>query len=308
MAVTQPELSTAQTPGDAPIESKPLVKSISVLRSGWAEQHTEHRRGSIMPRLWWVFTSRHWVKAPVHYFLIDHADGPVLFDTGLDPAIKTDPTYISSAIGRFLLPWIFRLHITEDDRLDRLLERKNLSARDVHTAVISHLHFDHVGGIGEIPQANLLVSAREWAQMSDPHPEYEWMLPEHINIPNAKWTPIEFGPSDDALFAAFDGIYDVAGDGAIVLLPTPGHTPGSLSMLVRSEGWPPILLVGDLAYDVDLLMTDTIPGTGDAKTLRASYATVRSLKEKLPDLVIVPSHDARAAETLQHALSGPRQG
>jgi N-acyl homoserine lactone hydrolase len=99
----------------------------------------------------------------------------------------------------------------------------------------------------------------------------------------------------------FEGIYDVASDGSMILLPTPGHTPGSVSMLIRSEGWAPILLVGDLTYEAALLETGGIPGTGDAATLRASYVNVRRLKEKLPDLVIVPSHDFAAAEAIGRA-------
>lgn len=283
---------------------QPAIKSIQVFSTGWGEQHKEHRYGTSKPQLWWVLMSRSWVKTAINFFLIEHRDGPVLFDTGLDPAILTDPNYISSAIGRFLLRRIFRLHITPDDRLDRLLAAQSFAAREVRRAVFSHLHFDHVGGIAHIPQAELIVSAREWAMLSAPHPEREWILSEHIEIPNANWRPFEFQPSDDPLFEPFGGIYDVAGDGSMILLPTPGHTPGSLSMLVRSDGWSPILLVGDLAYEADLLMRDVVSGTGDAKQLRASYAKVRRLKEQLPDLVIVASHDTNVAAAIEAAQSG----
>ena len=169
----------------------------------------------------------------------------MLFDTGLDPAIRTDPNYISSALGRFLVRRIFRFHVGLDDRLSDGLAGLGFSASDVGKAVISHLHFDHVGGIAEIPQADLLVSRREWAQLAEPHPEREWILREHIEIPGAKWRPIDFEPTDDPLLAPFGGSYDVAGDGSMVLVPTPGHTPGSMSMLVRSSAlrrcyWSPI--------------------------------------------------------------------
>ncbi|MCP4383399.1 MAG: MBL fold metallo-hydrolase, partial [Hyphomicrobiales bacterium] len=147
--------------------------------------------------------SRSWVSVPISFFLIEHRDGLVLFDTGLDPAIMMDPTYIDSVIGRFLLPRIFRLHISEDDRLDRVLAKGGFAAKDIRTAVLSHLHFDHVGGIAEIPQADLLVSEREWAQLASRHVEREWILREHIEIPNAKWHPISFSPTDDPLFDGF---------------------------------------------------------------------------------------------------------
>ncbi len=281
----------------------PLIRSLHVLSSGTAEQHEEHRYGTWMPRTMWALLSRSWVKLPINYFLIVHRDGPVLFDTGLDPSILTDPSYIDSPIGRFLLRHIFRFENTCGDRLDHLVAATGFDARDIKHAVISHLHFDHVGGIAQIPQANLIVSEDEWAQLSEPHPEREWILREHIEIPGAQWHPIQFQPADDPLLQEFAGAYDVAGDGSMILLPTPGHTPGSMSMLIRQDGWRPILLVGDLTYEARLLEEDITPGTGDADTLRDTYAKVRHLKEQLPDLVLVPAHDFAAAESIAQATT-----
>lgn len=277
------------------------ISALHTVSTGRGEQHPEHRFGSRMPRLWWVLTSRRWIELPITATLIEHRDGFVLFDTGLDPAILTDPNYISKAIGRFLLRRIFRLHISPEDRLDRQLSRLGFSASDIKTVVISHLHFDHVGGIAQVPQADLLVSKTEWQILSKPHPEYEWILREHIEIPGAKWHPTTFTPTDDPLLAPFGGCHDVMGDGSLVLIPTPGHTEGSLSMLVRSPPFAPILLVGDLAYQADLLLNDQVPGTGDAEQLRSSYAKVRALKQKLPDLVIVAAHDPNGADALKAA-------
>ena len=286
------------------LDAESTINSLHVLNSGWAEQHKEHRYGSRGPQLWWVLTSRSWVKLPISFFLIQHRDGPVLFDTGLDPAILSNPQYISQPVGQFLVRRLFRWHITDEDRLDKVLVKAGVAAGSICRAVISHLHFDHVGGIAQIPQAELLVSEREWAQLSEPHPEREWILREHVELPHAQWRPISFQPTDDPLFDGFDGVYDVAGDGSMVLLPTPGHTPGSLSMLIRREGWAPILLVGDLTYEASLLENDITPGTGDAAELKRTYAKVRQLKQRLPDIVIVPSHDFTADQTIVRATQG----
>ena len=278
------------------------ISSLQVLQCGRAEQHKEHRFGSRLPQLWWVFFGRNWVPLPLQAFVLAHRDGLLLFDTGIDPAVQFDKGYIKQAIGRFLLPRIFKFHLSETDRIDHVLAEAGVAASDIQTAVISHLHFDHVGGIAHIPQADLLVSAREWAILSEPHPEQEWILPEHIEIPGAKWQQITFQPSDDPIFEGFEGIHDVAGDGSMVLLPTPGHTAGSMSMLVRQDGWDPILLVGDLTYEAALLEQDIVPGTGDSKTLMASFEKVRRLKSQLPGLVIVASHDFGAEAAITHAM------
>lgn len=282
-------------------DSNRRIASIRVLGCGHAEQHEEHRFGSRMPQLWWVFFGRRWVPLPLQCFLIEHRNGWVLFDTGIDPAIMSNKRYIKQAIGRFLLPRIFRFHLTKTDRIDHVLAKAGIPASDIQKAILSHLHFDHVGGIAQIPQADLLVSEQEWAILSSPHPEHEWVLREHIDRPSAKWRKISFEPTDDPLFEGFEGIYDVAGDSSMILLPTPGHTPGSMSLLIREKGWAPILLVGDMTYEVASFERDIVPGTGDRKTLLASFAKVRLLKQHLPDLAIVATHDFAAKETISQS-------
>ena len=221
--------------------------------------------------------SRSWIEVPTNVYVIEHRDDLVLFDAGLDPVIGPD------------------------DTLTKKLEGLGYSAADVRKVIVSHLHFDHVGCIANVPQAELLVSRDEWRQLSGPHPERDFIFREHIELPSAKWCQIDFAPTSDPLFAPFGGCFDVMGDGSMTLLPTPGHTPGSTSMLVRTDGLPPLLLVGDLTYEVGLLMKDQVPGTGDKTQLRSSFAKVRTLKMQLPDLVILPAHDPAATEALRAA-------
>ena len=99
------------------------IKAVHVITTGYVEQHKEHRYGTSKPLMWWVLTSRSWVKAPITAFVIEHRDGLVLFDTGLDPALVSDPDYISSPIGRFLLKKIFRIHIGPEDALATALRQ-----------------------------------------------------------------------------------------------------------------------------------------------------------------------------------------
>ena len=280
----------------------PAIKAVHEITTGYVEQHKEHRYGTSKPLMWWVLTSRSWVKAPITAYAFEHRDGLVLFDTGLDPALASDPDYISSPIGRFLLKRIFRFHIGPEDALDKQLETINLRAADVRKVVVSHLHFDHIGGISHVPQAELLVSKDEWRRFNAPNPEQDWMLREHIELPGANWQPIEFLPTNDPLLAPFGLCFDCMGDGSMILLPTPGHTNGSMSLLVQCSGLPPLLFVGDLTYELEPLRNDQVPGVGDPEQLKASFAKVRELEKALPDLVVIPSHDPCATGKLARAL------
>ncbi len=281
----------------------PTIKAVHELTTGYVEQHEEHRYGTKKPLMWWVLTSKSWVKAPITAYAIEHKDGLVLFDTGVDPALVSDPDYISSPIGRFILNKVFRFHIGPEDALDKRLEAVDLDAADVSKVVVSHLHFDHIGGIAHVPQAELLVSDAEWQRLNAPNPERDWILREHIELPGANWKTVSFTPTDDPVLEPFGVSHDCMGDGSLVLLPTPGHSPGSMSLLVRSAGMPPLLFVGDLSYELEPLHKDQVPGIGDAEQLRASFAKVRALEASLPDLVVIPSHDPFASDKLNRALS-----
>jgi glyoxylase-like metal-dependent hydrolase (beta-lactamase superfamily II) len=191
-----------------------------------------------------------------------------------------------------------KFHIGEDETLDAQLATLGYSAAEVDTAILSHLHQDHIGGIPALSSADLLVTAAEWAQLAGFSPEARGFLRQRIEIPGARWSRVGFEPTNDATLAPFVESLDVMGDGSLVLLPTPGHTAGSLSLLVRRRTLPPLLLVGDLTYEAALLKRRQIPGVGDRSQLTRTTEKVLALTEQMPGLVILPAHDPTAAERL----------
>ena len=100
----------------------PAIKTVRVLSTGSGEQHKEHRFGSRLPKNIWALISRSWFKIPIHAFVLEHRDGLVLFDAGMNPAVVSQPDYIDSRIGRFFLRRVFRLNIGPEDSLSRQLE------------------------------------------------------------------------------------------------------------------------------------------------------------------------------------------
>jgi glyoxylase-like metal-dependent hydrolase (beta-lactamase superfamily II) len=180
----------------------------------------------------------------------------VLFDTGQDRASVTDPDYFPGGLNGVVYDRLARFDIGPDQTLARGLAALGHRPSDVHTAVISHLHQDHLGGLPELPDARIVVSEREWESVRRP-----------------------------------------------LAATTPGHTPGSLSMLVRRPGRAPFLLVGDLTYDAGLLAAGEIPGVGNKPQLPRAVAAVNTLRQRLPGLTVLAAHDPGAASLLAAATA-----
>jgi glyoxylase-like metal-dependent hydrolase (beta-lactamase superfamily II) len=266
----------------------------------------QHVRNTGTPAIWWLMTSRKWTDPrPINVYVIEHRDGLVLFDTGQDRASVTDPGYFPrSGLTGLIYRRLARFHIDPDQTLTARLAAIGHDIADVHTAVLSHLHQDHIGGLPELGHADLVLDQREWQSLRQPRPEMRGLLSKHIDLPGLRWRPVTPEPTDDPDLAPFTAAHDLFGDGSLVLLPTPGHTPGSLSMLVRQAGATPLLMVGDLTYDAYLMQDGLVPGLGDRALVRRSSRAVNTLRGRYPDLVILPAHDPAAGARLSASSWG----
>jgi glyoxylase-like metal-dependent hydrolase (beta-lactamase superfamily II) len=146
-----------------------------------------------------------------------------------------------------------------------------------------------------------MVADAEWRAMEQPGATLNGFMRRHIDLPGVRYRRVSVAPTGDPGLAPFSSAHDLMGDGSLVLLPVPGHTPGSTALLVRRPGFAPLLMVGDLTYEAGLLLAGRIPGVGDKAGLHASSDLVRSLVDLSPDLVILPAHDPGAAERLRRA-------
>jgi len=279
------------------------IGTVLVFSTGTTRIHPQHAYGSRIPMYAWILGSRRWTPPrPVNAYVIEHARGLVLFDLGQDRASVSDPDdYFPGQPIRFLYDRLARFQIGPQETLTAQLAERGYAPSDVRLAVMSHLHEDHIGGIRELPNAEFVLSSAEWATMEQPLPELRGFLRRHIALPGVRYRKVEFDPVSDPDFAPFDRAHDLMGDGSLVLLPTPGHTPGSMSLLIRRLSGPSLLMVGDLTYEVELLEAGRIPGVGDAAGLRKASAMVRELGKRYPGLAVLPAHDPGAAERLRLA-------
>ncbi len=94
-----------------------------------------------------------------------------------------DDAYFPGGLTGVVYDRLARFHVREEETLDAQLATLGYSAVDVDTAILSHLHQDHIGGIRELRDANLAVTAAEWNELSRFAPEPRGFLREHIVIP-----------------------------------------------------------------------------------------------------------------------------
>jgi glyoxylase-like metal-dependent hydrolase (beta-lactamase superfamily II) len=241
-------------------------------------------------------------RAPAHQRVRHRAPrrpGAVRHRAG--PGLGHRPRLFPGGITGILYGRLARFQISPQETLTAGLDRLGYAAGDVKTAVISHLHQDHIGGLAELDHADIVVSQAEWDTLSSPLPQLGGLMRRHIDLPGLRWRRIEPELTGDPGLAPFRAGHDLFGDGGLVLLPTPGHTPGSMSLLVRRPGLPPLIMVGDLTYDADLLEAGHVPGVGSRRRLREATAMINTLREQYPGLVILPAHDPGAASRLAQA-------
>ncbi len=162
---------------------------------------------------------------PVNIFLVEHEEGLCLFDTG-QTARAAEPGYFPSWYPFFRLS---RFELRPDDEVAPQLARLGYEPHDLRWVVLSHLHTDHVGGIDAFAQAEVLVSRTEWEAAQGIGGRMRGYLPQYWPAA-VEVTKVEF---DGPPLGPFAASHALGPDGSLVLVPSPGHTRGHMSLLVR---------------------------------------------------------------------------
>jgi N-acyl homoserine lactone hydrolase len=194
-------------------------------------------------------------------YLVKHGDEYLLWDTG---HAMTAP------------------NVAPKVSLVDLLAKINLKPEQIKYVGISHFHADHTGQVDSFPKSTLLIGQKEWEAITSPKPA------QGVNFkPFESWikgdSKVEPQPLDKDLF----------GDGTVIVLRTPGHTPGHQSLLVKLPQMGPVIISGDAVHFRENYDSDGVPGFNfDRAQTVASIERIKKIAANLKATLVI-QHDAR---------------
>lgn len=269
-----------------------MVTRVLAIETGQVRIKTAQAVGRGAARQLGVFLDAEWTDwLPSLAFLIDHRDGPILVDTGQARHLLD--------LGRDWHPYLrsqVRFRIAPEEEIGARLRALGVPTRGLRV-VLTHLHIDHDGGVGQLPGARFLVHPGELARARGLAGRLRGYLP-------GRWPP-GFAPETLRLGLAptdlpFSGAHMLTADGAVMVVPTPGHTPDHVSVLVELGDATGSLAViaGDAAYAQDNILAGTIDGVaGNASAAGRTLARLRTLMAARR-CIVLPTHDPAAPARL----------
>jgi N-acyl homoserine lactone hydrolase len=238
-----------------------------------------------------VFTARDWTEPlPILAWLIEHPEGLIVVDTG-ETSRVSEPGYFPRWHPYFRLAlWEW---VDQEDEIGPQIRALGFSTDDVRWVVVSHFHTDHAGGIVHFPKSEIITSRIDYEYSRRVLGRVRGFLPQH-------W-PDWFAPTlvehPGAPFGPFDKSTTLTAAGDIHLLPTPGHTPGHISVALE-DGDSVFLFAADASYTQQFMLDGVVDGVSpDPAAARATLERIRNLTEQRPT-VYLPSHDPDAVTRL----------
>jgi len=235
-----------------------------------------------------TIVSRRWADwAPVYCFAIEHEDGIIVVDTGSASHMTSLPIwhpYHQLAV---------RFDISPEEEVGSRLRALGIDPAKVPTVVLTHMHMDHEGGVSHFPNSRILAGKAEIAYSAGIMGRLRGYLPER----RPAWFRPEELPDGDVSIGPFNDAVALTRQGDVLALPTPGHTPGHTSVLVRDgDVW--VLLAGDASYLQSTMLAGLVDGvSSDECRAKQTLVKLRQLAASLP-LVYVPAHDPHGPERL----------
>jgi glyoxylase-like metal-dependent hydrolase (beta-lactamase superfamily II) len=221
-----------------------------------------------------------WIEdRPIYSFVVEHPDGPLVIDTGLTASLSQNlPRGIA-------LGWGFSTR--EDEEIGAQLRARGMDPADIRTVIPTHLHFDHAEAATQFRNAEIYVHRREYEQAR----KWPW------RAISARWlatSAVEIYDLEPRALGPFPHSLALGDGGDVVVVPTPGHTRGSVSVAVRDgDRW--LLFVGDHTPSQEVLAEECADGCTrywypHLRDAERSRDRIRSFTRSY-STVLIPTHD-----------------
>jgi N-acyl homoserine lactone hydrolase len=221
---------------------------------------------------------------PYFFYVIESPAALVLYDCGANSDFAVAESERHHTTGSS------QVAVRPEDNLAAVLGRVGRFVSDVDLVVLSHLHYDHCGGLPQLPGADVYAGRAELEFATAP-----------VAGQRDAYCTADFAPIAPEHWRRIDGEQDLLGDGSLLIVPTPGHTPGHVALLVRLPHHT-LVLAGDASYDIEAMRRRHLPGFfWDADAVTSSWEVLEEL-ERSEDAEIVLTHEVQPG-----ARTGPTQ-
>jgi N-acyl homoserine lactone hydrolase len=218
---------------------------------------------------------------PIPFLLIKHGKDWVAFDTGNNAQVAVDPIgYWTAGIVEAYTP------VMRPDQEFKIQVKKvfGLNPSDFKAVLISHGHLDHAGAIDNFAGTNVPVYIQK-AEMDTIRPILAAQKAGTAYILG------DFARLSEINLKEITGIFDVFGDKSVIVFPTPGHTPGHMSLFVRPSNGSPFIYCADAMYTLENMEKMIGPGLAWDMPQALIELTWFKLESLQGGVKIVPSHD-----------------
>lgn len=272
-----------------------------LLETGWikvakALLYREQGFHLIPPAMGWCAAEEDTVWIPVCAYLIVHDGDLVVVDSGLHGSCHTDPV---QNVGRLMANIIRGFRVPPEADIKTQIDRLGYSIEQAKYLILSHLHTDHASAIEYFAQATILLGRGEWRaaqsclRFRHGYHRHQYAFPyQYREVPQDPLLPP---------IAPFTHGHDLFQDGTVIILPTPGHTIGHQSVLVRLRSRT-VFLVGDAAFTERSYRELALPGfLPYTRHIKESLEKVKVFSELHPEALVIPGHDPDQWPTLTKA-------
>lgn len=186
-----------------------------------------------------------WIWLPVSCYLIEHAKGKVLVDTGwhrdMSPAGVYDKKAQIKSLGSWILYHVNQGRIAEGMAVDEQLAKMGIMPSDLDYVLLTHLDCDHANGLRSVAGARNILCAPEEIECAKRNSfvRYQKKWWEGTKLKPFSWNGTD-GPANKS--------FDLFGDGSVKMINIPGHCDGLCAVEIRNEQGDYVLLFADGGY------------------------------------------------------------